>query len=123
MKILITMLTILLPFSALAVTDDEIVASVKKEAETVWLPSEVTVESFENAKFFSSAEDSEYARSGNVCGVITARSGDQKVSLNFISEAEEVNGGVRVGTPQLFDKSKEPAVARKALSQKCKNPL
>ncbi|ORM55981.1 hypothetical protein HA41_00690 [Pantoea conspicua] len=123
MKILITMLAMLLPFSALAVTDDEIVTSVKKEAEAVWFPSEVTVESFENAKFFPSAEYSEYSRSGNVCGVITARSGGQKVSLNFISEAEEVNGGVRVGTPQLYDKSKEPAVARKALSQKCKNPL
>lgn len=123
MKILITLMAMLLPLSALAVTDDEIITAAKKEAETSWFPSGVTIENFENTKFFPDGEDSEYSRSGNVCGVITARSGDQKVSLNFISEAEEVNGGVRVGTPQLYDKSKEPAVARKALSQKCKSPL
>lgn len=123
MKILITVAAVLLPLSALAVTDDEIIAAAKKEAETSWFPSGLAIESFENTKFFPGGEDSEYSRSGNVCGVITARSGDKKVTLNFISEAEEVNGGVMVGTPQLYDKSKEPAVARKALSQKCKNPL
>lgn len=123
MKTLIALVAMLLPLSALAVTDDEIITAAKKEAETSWFPSGVTIESFENTKFFPAVEDTEYSRSGNVCGVITARSGDQKVTLNFISEAEEVNGGVRVGTPQLYDKSKEPAVARKALSQKCKNPL
>lgn len=123
MKNLITLVVMLLPLSALAITDDEIIKAAKKEAETSWFPSGVTIENFEKTKFFPGGEDSEYSRSGSVCGVITARSGDQKVSLNFISEAEEVNGGVRFGTPQLYDKSKEPAVARKALSQKCKSPL
>lgn len=123
MKILISIITFLLPLSAYALTGDEIVSAAKKQAETSWFPSGVEVENFENARFFPGDEDSEYSRFGNVCGVIKAASGDKKVSLNFISEAEEVDGVVRFGTPQLYDKSKEPAVARKALSQKCKSPL
>lgn len=122
MKRIFTALLFLLPVSASALTNSEIVNEAISKAQKDWFPSAVEITRTYEFKFFPGGEDTEYSRQGSVCGKVDVSSSGKSATVIVVSDVEEVSGNAVMATPSLYDIERDPGPARSALSKKCKSP-
>ncbi len=118
-KLLVLISALLFVPGVMAASENDIIEAVKSKAKQDFFPKDVKVESISDVRFFPTAEDTSYARFGNVCGKASISKEDKSSSLVFIVHIVEKSNQLHVDVPTLYDLDKQDEVARSDLQVRC----
>jgi hypothetical protein len=114
------LLTAFLSTPAIAISDSDIIISVREKLEGSTFPKGVVVNHIDNLRFFPGSHDSGYSREGNACGIAKISKAGNSATLAVIYPVKEDGKRLSFGVPELYDMDKQSDLARPELAAKCK---